>query len=371
MLDRSSHLVATPKARRSLAAFTLIELLVVIAIIAILVGILLPTLAKARQTARLTVCSSNLKQMGIGTMSYANDFKEYIYNYSWDRTQGSQTLPTQFGDLMTATSDMQAQRNQYVDIFRRRAQRPLNAESSLLPQILYGHFVLMDYLAIRLPEPIYTCPDDRVRLEWARDIDNYAAGGAAPYPTATTTPIAPGNRNIRWAFSSSYEAVTAAWDRLQSRDIRASGGTGVSGRIRNTPGNHFIYETSAQMDLGLTFLSQVTFPGQKVLLHEGHARHEGKKQRYFASEGASVNLLFCDGSVAYKNNKLANRGWNPKSPASGPYAFSYKPDRWEAPTKTGAATEQVWGYYRYTRGGLQGVDFGSGEVFTGQPSNLF
>jgi len=68
--------------RRSHMSFTLIELLVVIAIIAILASMLLPSLSKARETARSTICQGNLKQFGIVAGMYHNDYNEYTFTYS-------------------------------------------------------------------------------------------------------------------------------------------------------------------------------------------------------------------------------------------------------------------------------------------------
>jgi prepilin-type N-terminal cleavage/methylation domain-containing protein len=73
---------------RAEVAFTLVELLVVIAIIAVLVGLLLPVLARTQAKARAAQCVSNLRQWGLAFRQYADDNKDYLPR----RGQGIQPL---------------------------------------------------------------------------------------------------------------------------------------------------------------------------------------------------------------------------------------------------------------------------------------
>lgn len=92
-------------ARRRCSAFTLIELLVVISIIALLISILLPSLGKARQTARALICQSSQKQLGTGMGAYLNVNKTYYPGDHWEPGKSMIVWPARIRTFLGPNSE--------------------------------------------------------------------------------------------------------------------------------------------------------------------------------------------------------------------------------------------------------------------------
>ena len=157
---------------RTTTGFTLIELLVVIAIIALLVGILLPSMSQAREQAKRAYCLSNLRSIGAAALSYAaEDSKELIIPIHQMMTS---YMPS--GDYWmwrTVNWFSFGGRSAPLPFLTDSGPRPLDdtsrwaAHTRPLNRYIYGDIMTADEAALKL----YRCPSDR-GYPYHEDIDD-------------------------------------------------------------------------------------------------------------------------------------------------------------------------------------------------------
>jgi hypothetical protein len=142
----------------------------------------------------------------------------------------------------------------------------------------------------------------------------------------------------------------------------------VDYRLRPLDYRSVQYLVAPHIRYGNRSLTEVTFPSSKVLKFEQYGRHSQKQfdyRTYYGFDTSKCVVLFFDSSVSLRASKDANNGnAQPRIPdnltSTVPYdADGQTPD--PAPP-SGPMPSHV--RFLFTRGGLKGVDFGGGEVFT-------
>ncbi len=332
-------------APRSRRAFTLIELLVVIAIIALLVGILLPSLNKARKQAKVAICLTNQRQLLLGALNYSADFKDRFPGFTWTAgtvTPGNNRPPGTPPVIPAGTNDLNAAGIQAQDIMRRNS-KPQNNQvagfTNWIPHIRYSHLPLVDYLASRLPEPMLACPE-HFDLKLQQERAQRGQSGAEIYP-----------------YSSTYNFVPAFY----TRDKFTAGG----GRLEQA-GNHltFFYGpgTGNSYALGKRRVSDIRYPSRKVWLYDEFDRHFARRPSYYTHRDSKPTVGMMDGSVRILATQAdVNLGgyWpdtgTMRRIAPITYGFSAAGFLANTPWPDNSSPTQD-GRFRWTLGGLQGID---------------
>lgn len=358
MTTRTNH-------RRAPNGFTLTEAAAGVAGLALLAALALPAFEAVRTDARLTGSVSNLAILGKANAAYGEANDGLISGYDWDvygGPFGESRYDIGGGVSVTVGNTLEAAQTQQAAIIRRATGRfsgpeAIELSGGWMPHRRYSHLPLLDWLGGDVSGPIAVSPLDAHQQAFQQAPLEYESLPGGDPDAALFSGLGSPQILNRWPFASSYQTTVYAWSpsRYYLPDLPlqpASNGTSIH-----------VYDPDA---FGPQPLSDVVYPSAKAHYFEefDYRSGLGANGRYFADPQASVNVLFFDGRAGLAPVAAANPGWDPDRPCNMTLTteVEFEPlDSRYFPTYP-AGENAFNGPFRWTRGGLEGIDISAPEI---------
>jgi prepilin-type N-terminal cleavage/methylation domain-containing protein len=331
--------------RKSHRAFTIIELLVVVSIIALLVGILLPAIGKAREQAKLTTSQSNLKQMGIALATYAAEWSDRQATFTVD------SLSTYGNDNSTAIQG-------YTTAHGGEAPPGLvlgttppywiwfwTAGPMLVPMEFqgsgkgFGNFrtpnvrQLGQYLSGKFYDPVYFAPKDSAAVSAAQEpCESYPGEYCPDQPDG---PVQAGPYPPSYCLSPAAMFAPAVMSPPEPYDVGWQDPYGLQAGFRSPSMSQALYPDLKSHMIEHHWLQNTFGGGKECNPNVADGTYDGCEPYYYNHGYSSTPvMLFYDGHIegvgnlrarAATNRNLTSVGyglWSTDTPMNGGYADS-------------------------------------------------
>jgi prepilin-type N-terminal cleavage/methylation domain-containing protein/prepilin-type processing-associated H-X9-DG protein len=288
------------KVKRNRAGFTLVELLVVIAIIAILVGLLLPAVQKAREAAQRTACTNNCKQLALACLNYESGNRAFpVGDY---RNSGAPDA-----NLGYATIDWRASLLSYIEAAPAAAAYNYNCDWCSDQNLAATQFQVKTFLCPSTP--YYATRTDTSGMEGpsiAFGVSTFGLTGAVGGSTPASDPF--GYCSDYFAINSVNDNVVNTWPQYFSPALAAY----AAANVGNSSLDFYLPATGVltRGGNGQTKVSDITDGTSNTLLFTESA---GRPNAYGLGNQLNGQLNPGEGRWADPNGEMKIKGSNPNT----------------------------------------------------------
>ncbi len=314
-------------------------------------GVLIPAMNAMRRETRGRMCEHNLLVLGNASTEHMNDSKDALPSLSWDAVSAAKSI---YWEAKSGSELGDAQRRALERLRQITQCNDLEGRSNWLPQVRFN------WLSLESPERpqliVQTvCPEDTELLRLR--VEHLPAALGLDKEVFGSHNVA--DRSLA-AYRSTYEFVPASWceDYVGAQKeerptaLVEQGATDSAYRVPSK--NPFGHRPRRMFEVG--------YPSQKVYVYDPFDRHIAPTTIPFADPEACQRTLFFDGSVQLLATKQCNPGGQPNDALMSKatlFKFRWPREQWEGGFHQ---SDEFMGYYRWTRLGLAGRDYGGPEV---------